>query len=176
VAAGKLDRALEQKLSPEGASRAVAGYDVLHFIGHASRKERDGQSVVLLSEDESGEPQELSGELLVQLLRASRVPRLFFLNACDTADLAGEPSSPGLVPALIAAGAPAVVAMQYPISDATARVFAETFYRELLRNGQADWAAAVARKAVATGEVPALDWGAPVVYLQARHGFVFRRS
>ena len=114
-------------------------------------------------------------------LPADRLPRVFFLNACDTARVGGSQQNPELVQELVGdARVPVVVGMQFPIDDEVAQRFTGRFYQGLVEYGQADRAAALARWAVAKGEGVSdalnLDWGVPVVYLQAQNGFVFRRA
>ena len=62
-------------------------------------------------------------------------------------------------------GIPAVVAMQFEISDEAAIVIAHEFYTALAAGYPVDAALAEARKAAFTGGSSA-EWGIPVLYLR----------
>lgn len=66
------------------------------------------------------------------LLRQARpAPRLVVLNSCSGATAGGGDLFAGTAAALARAGVPAVVAMQFEITDAAAAVFARGFYTAL---------------------------------------------
>jgi ligand-binding sensor domain-containing protein len=180
VASDDLGEALRQRLNQR------PGFDVVHFIGHAGPHWQATEGLVehgemvLYAESAEGYYAPLGGQDLVKILDGLHgqglVPRLFFLNACQTGDVAGTESLTGLIPALIVKGRlPAVIGMQYPIDNRIAAQFAGTFYQALIQHGQADWAMAIARNAVAQGVGDSQrDWGIPVLYLQAQDGFIFK--
>jgi len=125
-------KALGERLSHKPAPH------VLHFMGHGGFDEKSGLGVLLL-EDEQGQEAQVDGPRLATLLR--RVPslRLVVLNACETARLTEEKGVDpfgGVASALVMAGVPAVVAMQFPISDHAALTFAQRFYTLLARARQ----------------------------------------
>jgi hypothetical protein len=97
---------------------------------------------------------------------------------------AGGPPLPALVPGpaplpvaptLIAAGLPAVVAMQADVPDASAVAFSRTFYTSLARNVPIDAAVSEARKTLRlTTQNLRADWGIPVLFLQdADNGYLW---
>lgn len=90
--------------------------------------------------------------------------RLVVLSACKSAVAAGESVFSGVAPALIGAGIPAVVAMQYSINAAASSRFAKVFYRSLGQRSSL---------VTALGEVRAAlfgphqeSWYRPVLYLR----------
>jgi ligand-binding sensor domain-containing protein len=180
VASGGLYRALDERLGGESP------FHVVHFVGHAGPHDRDEQEgvawgdMVLYGENAQGEYAPLGRPQLVGILEAlaadRRQPLLFFLNACQTVRLDAGQALAGLVPELITRGKlPAVIGLQYPIGDAAAILLAEEFYTALLRHGQVDRAISIARHALAQPPRQDLpDWGMPVLYLQARDGFIFK--
>jgi CHAT domain-containing protein len=100
-------------------------YHVLHFIGHGAFEEGSGS---LAFEDSGSDAAPVSGRTLGTLLKSSSV-RLVVLNACESAQNATNTQAfTGVGPALVEAGIPAVVAMQFVVGDDSARAFAQDFY------------------------------------------------
>ena len=71
--------------------------------------------------------------------------RFALLTACESASVAGSSLFNGLAPGLIMAGVPAVIGMQYRISDDFASSFAIKFYSALLQRKDVVEALTVAR-------------------------------
>lgn len=159
---------------------AAADYHVLHFMGHGDFDQRTGKGVLVL-EHENGRPDMISGEAFGVLLRDEPSLRLVFLNACKTAQ-GGEGDShdpfAGVASAIILAGVPAVVAMQYPISDNAAISFAKTFYRLLPECHPIDLIMAEARKSVyqTQEQVGGMEWATPALFMRSPDGVVFESS
>ncbi|HSL84282.1 MAG TPA: CHAT domain-containing protein, partial [Thermoanaerobaculia bacterium] len=120
----------------------------LHFMGHGTFDAGTGRGSLVL-EDAGGGAVPVSGEALAGQL-ADFVPplRLVFLNACRTAEAAAGVPFAGVATALVEAGVPAVVAMQYPVSDTAAIAFSAEVYRLLAAAEPVDLAVAAGRKAV----------------------------
>ena len=78
----------------------------------------------------------------------------------------------GLAAALIAAGVPAVIANQFPISDTPAIEFAETFYTHIVGGAPVDAAVTAGRKRLF--RVQNSEWATPVLYMRSRSGMVLR--
>src|SRR5690349_15586875 len=98
--------------------------------------------------------------------------RLVFLESCETAKRDANDAYRGLAPQLVKAGVAAVVAMQDLVEVKTARPFAGTFYRQLLRHGQVDLACNEARDAVRTQKLRGDD--VPVLFMRLRSGELLR--
>ena len=92
--------------------------------------------------------------------------QLVVLNSCQGARTTmGDPFA-GVATTLIQSGVPAVVAMQFEISDDAAIVFAEELYTNLIgRQDPIDAAVAEARKAIFV-EIDELEWATPVLFLR----------
>jgi CHAT domain-containing protein len=115
----------------------AAPYHALHYMGHGGFDQRTGRGV-LIFEDERGYGVPLDGSTLGVLLRDVPTLRLAFLNACDTARVTkqeGLDPFAGVAAAMVMAGIPAVVAMQFPITDGAAIRFANRLY-PLLADGR----------------------------------------
>ena len=146
-------------------------YHVVHYMGHGDfRADRGG---MLLLEHEDRTAHLVSADTFASWLKDEPL-RLVFLNACETGttpDGAGPHPFSGVAAALIQAGAPAVVAMQFPISDSAAIEFARSFYAVIAKGSQVDAAVAEGRKALFDGD--ATEWATPVLYLRPRDGNLF---
>ncbi|MBK6485800.1 MAG: CHAT domain-containing protein [Gemmatimonadetes bacterium] len=109
-------------------------YHIVHFMGHGGFDGSDG--VLHLERDTPGQGAiPIRGKDLAELLQSRNgALRLVVLNACRTAGSEYRPDTDpycGVAPALVMAGVPAVVAMQFPISDDGAIDFAERLYSQL---------------------------------------------
>ena len=150
------------------ALRQSGGYHILHYVGHGAFGVRHGLAVLYL-QDKDGNTQIVSDDALIGMLARLPVrPRLIFLAACQSATRATGDAFRGLGPKLVAAGAPAVLAMQDSVSLATARQVGAVFYRRLVESGAVDCALNAARSALLTSERP--DAAVPVLFMRLKSG------
>lgn len=114
---------------------------------------------VLAFEQNSG-PRYVTTQEVGTVLYNSRAC-LAMLLACESARVGGQTLFSGLAPGLLLAGVPAVVGMQYPVTDEFAHRFAHNFYSALL--GERDILSAMhtARRLTREG-----SWYSPVLYLR----------
>ncbi|MEA2564565.1 MAG: hypothetical protein QOH06_6069 [Acidobacteriota bacterium] len=146
-------------------------YHVLHFIGHGTFLQNQGQGA-LLFEDSIGEADLVDGARLAGVLDDDESLRLILLNACDSARGAGEDLFAGVAQSLAKQGIPAVVGMQHPIYDDMAVAFSRRFYGALARRRPVDWALSRGRQAMcAAGK--GIGWAIPVLFLSAPDGKIF---
>ena len=135
---------------------------VLHFVGHGffdDSLELGG----LVFEDENGGPKVVTAKEMAELLQDSRTLRLVFLNACEGAVSGRSDSFAGVAQGLVQRCVPAVLAMQFPISDPAAIALSREFYSALADGYPMDAALSEARKAVMEAGGP-LEWGTPVLF------------
>lgn len=151
-------------------------YHVLHYMGHGDFDRDTGHGVLLL-EDENSQPQALDGQTLGGvILHDVKSLRLVFLNACDTAKATqkeGQDPFAGVATAMIMAGIPAVVAMQFPITDKAAVSFAGTFYPRIVSGYPVDAAVAEGRKAIKLADSSTMEWATPVLFMRSPDGVLF---
>lgn len=150
-------------------------YHILHYMGHGGFDERTGQGMLHL-EGHDGEIVPLDGSTLSVLLQDEPSIRLIVLNACETATGTGEESLDpfsGMAHATVMAGVPAVVAMQFPISDRAAITFASRFYLLLSQGYPVDAAVAEARKAIRIAQPETMEWCTPVLFMRSPDGHIF---
>jgi hypothetical protein len=148
-----------------------ADWHVLHFIGHGGFDPQT-QDGVLVLEDQTGRSRLVSGQDLGVLVHDHDPLRLVVLNACEGAR--ADPNDPfaGTAQSLIQQGIPAVVAMQFEITDPAAIGFASELYTAVADGYPLDAALAEARKAIwADGNQ--VEWATPVLHLRAPDGRIF---
>jgi len=146
-------------------------YHIFHFIGHGSFDE-PSQDGLLILEDEQGRGRRVSGQDLGTLLHDHRPLRLAFLNACEGARASQYDPFAGVAQSLVQQGIPAVVAMQFEVTDKAAIALVREFYTALAEGYPVDANLAEARKAVfVLGDN--VEWGTPVLYMRSPDGRVF---
>ncbi len=153
-------------------------YHVLHYMGHGDFDATTGQGVLVL-EDEDERGRTVDGNTMGVLLRDAPSIRLVFLNACETARTAqerGQDPFAGVAAGLVMAGIPAVIAMQFPITDDAAITFAQWVYPLLARGYPVDAAVAEGRRAVRLAEPETMEWGTPVLFMRSPQGIIFQVS
>jgi hypothetical protein len=152
----------------------LSEYHVLHFIGHCGYDE-DAQDGALACEGADGKTRLVTGRDLGLMIRGHRSLRLIVLNACEGARSARDDPFGGVAQALVRQGIPAVIAMQFEISDPAALVFSQSFYQAIADGLPVDVATVEARRAM-FAEGNEVEWATPVLYLRSLDGRVFVRS
>lgn len=150
-------------------------YHVLHYMGHGAYDHKTGAGALIL-EDENQDAVMLDAQALGTWLRDAPSIRLIFLNACDTARTDEDEPFAGVANRLVMAGVPAVLAMQFPITDEAAIDFAAAFYPRLVAGFPVDEATSQGRKAILAGRTGTNEWGTPVLYMRAPDGYLFDKS
>lgn len=147
-------------------------YHIFHFVGHGGLNGLTGERVLYL-EEENGRARAVSGDHLGTLLSDHRSLRLVLLNACEGARAATNDPFAGIAQHLVLQGIPAIIAMQFEITDNAALILAQEFYAALADGYPVEAALAEARKAifVAGNDV---EWGTPVLYSRANDGMLFK--
>jgi hypothetical protein len=144
---------------------------VFHFIGHGGYDTHD-RSGILVLENERGDPHEVSGEELGLLLQDERSLRLAVLNSCEGARSSHVDPFSGAAASLVHQGAPAVIGMQFEITDEAAIAFSGRLYAALARDFPVDAALAQARRSIfAAGND--IEFGTPVLFLRGSDARIF---
>lgn len=145
-------------------------YHILHYAGHGAFKNE--QAFIYLDHPEKMVAA-MTAENFAQFFLDYPAMRLVFLNACQGATASAHQALVGLAPQLVLRGVPAVVAMQFPIDNDDAILFATEFYAELCSArtaGQVEIAISIARKALLQEKLTSPAFGNPVLYLRAEDG------
>jgi hypothetical protein len=144
-------------------------YHVLHYMGHGGFDQEHGGT--LLFTDRAGRGVPVTGSDLGVMLRDHTSMRLAVLNACQAGRTDPEDPFAGVSDTLVRRGIPAVIAMQFEITDAAAVEFAPALYGAIAAGYPIDAAVAEARKAIYT--VSPLEWATPVLYLRGDDARLF---
>ena len=154
--------------------RAMRGgpWHIFHFVGHGGFAPERDEGLIVVADDD-GKSQYLTATDFSRLLADHKPLRLVLLNACEGAREGSQDIFSSTASRLVRRGIPAVVAMQYPITDRVAVEFARSFYESLADGLPADAAVAEARKAVSIAVTGTLEWGTPVLFMRAADGAIF---
>jgi hypothetical protein len=147
-------------------------WHIFHFVGHGGYSDRLKSGVIYLT-GEDGKAHELSAKDLAVLLGDHEPLRLALLNSCETAQGAKTDIFSSTAAALVRRGTPAVVAMQFEITDDAAIQFSRVFYTAIARGMPVDSAVAEARKSVALQVANTYEWGTPVLFMRSPNGTLF---
>ena len=166
-------------------ARLRDGCDLLYLVCHGALEDRGpgqppaakiwledvaGGTATVYADDQTGRTGQKTPGLAAQLAGLTRKPRLVVLSACQGGGRSHDAGAlAAFGPRLMAAGVPAVVAMQDDVAVGTADAFAARFFEVLLdpaRGGVIDHAVAVARGRVADQA----DWWAPALFMYLESG------
>ena len=145
-------------------------WHVFHFVGHGGFDPATEEGAIALA-DETGRTDLLRATALGRLLDDHFSLRLAFLNSCEGARGSEGDAFSSTAATLVRRGVPAVVAMQYEITDGAAIEFSRDFYEAISDGLPVDAAVAEARTAVSMKS--ALEWGTPVLYMRSPNGAIF---
>ncbi|MCU0634974.1 MAG: CHAT domain-containing protein [Gemmatimonadaceae bacterium] len=148
-------------------------YHVFHFIGHGHFDEAAGEGTLSFV-GENGRAQTLNATEIGSLLADERALRLVVLNSCLGAKGNAASVFSSTAATLVRRGVPAVVAMQYEISDRAALEFSQSLYEAIADGMPVDAAVAEARKAVRLSARDSVEWGTPVLHMRSPDGVLFR--
>jgi CHAT domain len=147
-------------------------YHIFHFVGHGGF-DAQSQDGALVLEDDRGRGRLVSGQDLGVMLTGHRSLRLVVLNACEGARSSSSDPFSGVAQTLIQQAIPAVIAMQFEITDDAAITFAHEFYGAVADGYPVDAALAESRRAIfARGNE--FEWATPVLYMRSPNGQLFR--
>jgi hypothetical protein len=144
-------------------------FHVLHYMGHGGFDHHSGGA--LLFTDSLGRGVPVSAADLGVMIHDHASMRLAVLNTCEGGR--SDPHDPyaGVADTLVRRGIPAVVAMQFEITDRAAGEFAPALYGAIAMGKPVDVAVSEARKAIYA--VSPLEWATPVLSLRARNAQLF---
>ena len=149
-------------------------YDFVHFIAHGDFQEGKGR---LRLNENALDPDWIDDQALSELIKNHTSIKLVVLNTCRGAEMSTSRAFAGLAPQLVIHGrVPAVVAMQYPISDDQALAFVHAFYHALFQGagrGSVDAAITSARSALNRDFPGKRAVGLPVLFTRYDEGVLF---
>jgi hypothetical protein len=145
-----------------------AGCDLLYLVAHGALV--DGAPQLWLERDDGTAAVVDGADLVLRIGELALRPLLVVLVSCQSAGRGAEDVAAALGPRLVAAGVPAVLAMQGQISMATAATFTPALFAALRVDGRIDRAVTEARAAVRDRP----DWWMPVLFTRLREGRIWR--
>ncbi|WP_318207325.1 CHAT domain-containing protein [Streptomyces sp. SJL17-1] len=142
------------------------GCHVLHYVGHGEYDSERGTGALIFG-DMLGRKKLIGGEAMGRAIQQAPLqPQLVVLNGCET----GKGSHDELFSSVAAAllqFVPAVVAMQFAVTDAAAVTFSRYFYQALVGLGRpVDLAVHQGRVAMLLQDEDSLEWATPVLYVR----------
>ncbi len=168
----QMDRVKHASLAALDQELSCKSYHIFHYIGHGVFDERREASYLML-EDEAGKSSAIAGETIGVHLQNHTSLRLVILNACEGARASSHDVYSGIAQGLIREGLPAVIGMQFEISDRAAIAFSSRFYDAIARGKPVDEALDEARRRIHAAQNGGTEWGTPVLYLRAQNGHLF---
>ena len=146
-------------------------YHIIHFIGHGGFDDSSGEGA-LLFQDEIGRGQLVSGDQLATILNGKVMLRLVLLNSCEGARNSVTDPFSGVAASLVQREIPAVIGMQFEITDRAAILFAGEFYSMLAEGQPVDAAMTEARLAIFADHND-VEWATPVLFMRVSDGRLF---
>ncbi|HEU4407124.1 MAG TPA: CHAT domain-containing protein [Polyangiaceae bacterium] len=146
-------------------------WHILHFAGHGTFDQTTAQGLLSIASEGGGYGHLRASDLRV-LLRDRRSIRMVFLNACDGASGDARELFSSTAALVAEAGVPAVLAMQFPISDKVAAKFARQIYRQIAAGDSIEEAVTEARKGICVGG--SLEWATPALFMRSAGGAFLR--
>jgi len=150
-------------------------WHILHFIGHGGFNEQTGEGAIALVGDD-GNSELLDATNFGRLLSGHQSMRMVILNACEGARTSDKDLFSSVGANLIRKGIPAVVSMQYEITDRAAIEFSRTFYETIAEGIPVDAALQESRKAISFAQNDSFEWGTPVLHMRAPDGMLFEMN
>lgn len=146
-------------------------WHIFHFIGHGGFHTATNEGYLVFAK-RNGQAQRMSAINLARLLGDHATLRTVVLNSCDGGQ-SGDDVFSSTAATLVRRGIPAVIAMQYEITDDATIEFARTFYETIAEGRPLEFAVGEARKSITFAVENSLEWGTPVIFTHAPDGVLF---
>jgi len=147
-------------------------WHIFHFIGHGGFDRLKDEGFVALC-DRNGNADNFTASQLARLLANQRALRMVLLNACEGGQGSGQDIFSSAASILVRRGMPAVLAMQYEITDGAAIELARSFYEALADGLPVDAAVTEARQSIGFATQGSIEWVTPVLYIRSPDGKLF---
>ncbi len=147
-------------------------WHVFHYIGHGDFDPEAGEGLLLFA-DEHGATQPMPATMLGRLFSGHTSLRLAFLNSCEGGRTSESELFSSVGAVLTLRGVPAVISMQFPITDKAALEFSRLFYDSLARGNPVDLAMTDARSGLSFQQQDGIEWVTPMLHMRAPDGRLF---
>lgn len=146
--------------------------NILHFSGHGVVS--DGFGALALENPLTGNTDPLTARQMRSLLNRMGI-NLAVLNACETARHDTRDALMGVAQALVREEIPAVIAMQFLVSESVALMFTRRLYDFLFRGDPLEKIVTETRVGIdINSENDRISWGIPVLFMRARDGYLWQ--
>ncbi|MFF7729530.1 CHAT domain-containing protein [Streptomyces sp. NPDC008001] len=163
---------VEGQTADDLSRRLLRGCHVLHFIGHGAYDPQRHEGMLTLA-GADGREHHLHASALASLLSVARPkPQLVVLNSCQSG-MGNAEDLFSSTAAVLVRTVPAIVAMQFAVTDKAATRFAASFYQALAEGRTVDEAVRVGRIALVVDKDDSLEWATPVLYLRGGDARLF---
>ena len=149
-------------------------YHIFHYIGHGGFDANKNDGLLIL-EDSEGKGHKVSGQYLGSILYDHHSIKLALLNSCSGGRTSVTDPFAGMAQSLLQKDIPAIIAMQFEITDEAAITFSQEFYSALSDGYPIDAAVAEARKMI-YAQANQLEWATPVLYTSIDGGTLLERK
>ncbi|MBD2681568.1 MULTISPECIES: CHAT domain-containing protein [Nostoc] len=156
---------------------AIRKPHIFHYIGHGRFNWQDQKGEIALLNSDLQTPIWISDDTFADYFKDFK-PSLVVLQACQGGEGDFTANYAGLAPKLARKGIPAVIAMQYPVTNKIANVFSLAFYQALAKGESVDTAVQQGRREIVYDSdeyYDNRDFGNPVLYMSARDGYIIPR-
>ena len=120
--------------------------DILHYIGHGDFSNDEGY---LMLESSDNQCDKYSSDRVANILNlADNSIQMIILNSCKGAESSSYANFSGVAIRLIQNSIPAVVAMQYNISNQSAIIFSKVFYQAIINGFPIEYSVQKGRQAI----------------------------
>jgi len=152
---------------------------IFHFLGHGGFNTTTGVGHLCFVKPD-GLAERRTGEEIAERFAAHRALRLVVLNTCRPGQLPRlpeyNPFAATVTALLLRTGLPAVIAMQFPISNSAAVAFSRGFYSALPAHEGVEDAVSMGRREIRFDVASKAEFGTPALYLQAQNSDLFQRE
>ncbi len=149
-------------------------FHIIHFIGHGDFNHQRKEGVLVI-EDDDGYGLQVSSHRVATIFQSSDVSRLIVLNACEGGITSKENIFSGVAQSVVKKGVPAVLAMQYVITDKSAIIFSEIFYCALSKGSPIDTSLSMARLAI-YNQPNEIEFATAALYMRSKTGRLFGKD
>ena len=149
-------------------------FHIIHFIGHGDYNQHRKEGMLVI-ENKDGYSLKVSSQQVATIFQSSDASRLIVLNACEGGVTSKENIFSGVAQSVVKKGVPAVLAMQYVITDKSAIVFSETFYGALSKGSPIDTSLSKARIAI-YNQPNEIEFATAALYMRSKTGRLFGKD
>ncbi len=146
---------------------------ILHFIGHGQlRKARGVEFGELALVKPDGRANWRTDEEIGEVFQVFS-PLVVFLQACNSGAEGRAGAFVGVASQVVQRNVPVVVAMQYPVSNHVAGIFAKAFYERLSTFTPVDMAVQRGRRLLRQEFKKTRDFATPLIFMRVKDGTLF---